>query len=252
MKTKILSKNFLMVLLLLLMITGQKVFGQKDSTDHKILKNTIRFNLTNPLIFGNSYILGYERVVRPNQTFSINIGTFSLPQLGSLNLESNYNLTSTKNESGYSFSGDYRFYLGSVNKYGAPRGVYIGPYVSNNKAKRNISLTSTDVGKFDVGYTFSALTLGFQLGYQFVFWDRVSLDMILMGPGISGYSLKTEVSTNLDPAKEAELFQKINEALAEKIPGYSRVIAPGSITKAGTFNTTSFGYRYLIMLGFRF
>jgi hypothetical protein len=253
MKTKILSKTCTIILLLILTISVQNVFSQKDSTEHKVLKNTVRFNLTNPLIFGKSYIIGYERVVGPSQSFAINIGTFSFPKVGSLDLGSSYNISNTTDVGGFNISGEYRFYQSKLNHYDAPRGVYIGPYVAYNKTHRSITMTSTGVvGQFDAGYKFSVATLGFQLGYQFVFWNRVSLDMILFGPGISGYSFKTELSTTLDPAKEAELFQKINDALAQKIPGWDKVIAPGEMHKNDTFNTTSAGFRYMFMVGFRF
>jgi diaminopimelate decarboxylase len=104
----------------------------------------------------------------------------------------------------------------------------------------------------DLEFTFHVLTVGFQLGYQFVFWNRVTLDMILFGPGISWYKFKADLSTNLDPDEESELFQKINDALEEKIPGYSLVIEPGSFEKNGSVNTTTLGYRYVVMVGIRF
>jgi hypothetical protein len=225
---------------------------QTGSKDQKNFKNTVRINITNPLIFGKSYILGYERTIGHKQSFSINIGTFSLPELGSLDL-SGYTLEQSKDVGGFNISADYRFYQSKVNRYDAPRGVYIGPYAAFNKTHRNMTLTSPDVeGQFDAGYEFKVGTLGFQLGYQFVFWNRVSLDMILMGPGISAYSWKTSISTTLDPAKEEELFQKINDALAARIPGWDKVIEPGEMHKNDTFNTTSAGFRYMVMLGFRF
>jgi hypothetical protein len=43
-------------------------------------------------------------------------------------------------------------------------------------------------------------TFGAELGYQFVFWDRLSVDMILLGPGIAAYSLKASFGTNLSEA----------------------------------------------------
>jgi hypothetical protein len=76
--------------------------------------------------------------------------------------------------------------------------------------------------------------------------------MILFGPGVSRYKYKAELSTNLDADEESELFQKINEKLQEKIPGFSLVIEPTTFEKTGSVNTTSFGYRYIVMLGFRF
>jgi len=249
----------LLLTVFILLFSSDLVSAQsKDSTmteneDQKILKNTVRVNITNPLIFGESFILGYERILGHRQSFSVNVGTFSLPKLRSLDLGENYEVESSGNKGGYNFAVDYRFYLSKLNKYDAPRGVYIGPYASISRSKRSVSLTSDGVvGNFHAGYTFQAATLGFQLGYQFVFWRRLSLDLILMGPGISGYSLETTLSTTLDPAQEEELFQKINDAIAAKIPGYDKVIEPGTMHRGDTFKTTSAGYRYVVMLGFRF
>jgi hypothetical protein len=55
-----------------------------------------------------------------------------------------------------------------------------------------------------------------------------------------------------DPDDEALLFQKINEVLTEKIPGYDLVLNPGTFEKTGSLKTTSVGFRYIIMLGIRF
>lgn len=250
---KILVTTRSLGLFFLLLISFQSVFCQEDTIVSKIRKNTIRVNITNPAIFGESYIFGYERIVGHKQSFAIGIGTFSLPKLGGVDLGSQYQISSTADNGGFNFSAEYRFYQSKVNKYDAPRGVYIGPYAAINKTHRSITMTSTGVvGQFDAGYEFRVATAGLQLGYQFVFWNRVSLDMILMGPGISGYSIKTTLSTTLDPAQEEELFQKINDAIAAKFPGWDKVIEPGEMHKNDTFKTTSAGFRYLVMLGFRF
>lgn len=228
---------------------------QEESKAQKELKNTIRFNITNPLIFGSSYIFGYERVLKPNQSLSVNIGTFSFPKMFSLDLDSIRELNSSRTKSGFNICVDYRFYPAKVNKFSAPRGVYFGPYAYYANSRRHFDLdanTQEYSGRLTTDFKLDVTTLGIQLGYQFVFWNRLSLDMILIGPGVSAYSVKTSIDTSLDPATEEELFQKINDALAAKIPGYDRVIEPGDIKRSGTFNTTSFGYRYLIMLGFRF
>jgi hypothetical protein len=64
--------------------------------------------------------------------------------------------------------------------------------------------------------------------------------------------MKANLDTTFDPDQEAELFQKINEALQEKIPGYDLVLQPGEFEKTGSYKTTSLGFRYIIMLGIRF
>ena len=160
------------------------------------------------------------------------------------------------NSRGLSLSADYRFYLAKENKYNSPHGIYIGPYFALNQFKRTFDLEATTASSssahLNADFSLSVATLGFQLGYQFIFWDRVTLDMILFGPGISSYKAKVNLSTTLDPNQESEFFTKLNEKLQEKIPGYSLVIKPGSFEKSGSVNTTSFGYRYIVMVGFRF
>jgi ribosomal protein L17 len=62
----------------------------------------------------------------------------------------------------------------------------------------------------------------------------------------------SNLSTDLDSEKESELFQKINDGFAKRIGGYSLILKPGEFAKTGSFNTTAAGYRYVIMVGFRF
>ena len=95
-------------------------------------KNTIRYNITNPLIFGSrSKIFGYERQLKNNQAFSVNIGTASFPSLSSgATAYPELNVTRGSKDKGLNMSIDYRFYLAKLNSFKAPRGVYIGPYYS--------------------------------------------------------------------------------------------------------------------------
>ena len=65
-------------------------------------------------------------------------------------------------------------------------------------------------------------------------------------------SLKASFGTNLSEADKEKLLEKINGALAEKFPGYSRVIDDTEFKTTGVKNTTSLGYRYLVQIGFRF
>jgi len=239
-----------------ILIVSQQLYSQELDTLKKERKNTVMINVTNPLIFGdNNYVLGYERTIGKHQSFSVHIGTFSLGRLISINTDSIKGLNKDVKSFGLSLSGDYRFYLAKENKFNSPHGIYIGPYFATNSFTRNFELSATTeafTGQLNADFNFRATTLGFQLGYQFVFWNRVSLDMILFGPGLTFYKLKADLSTSLNPDQEAEIFKKINEKLAEKIPGYSLVIQPGTFEKTGSQNTTSAGYRYVVMVGFRF
>lgn len=253
-RPQIQKSNFILIAIMLFIV--QSSLCQDSIPVKKNRKNTILINLTSPMIFGDdNYVLGYERTIGKHQSFSLHVGTFSLGKLININTDSIESINKDEKSYGLSLSGDYRFYLAKENKYNSPHGIYIGPYFAFNKFTRNIDLevnTAAFAGRMDADFTFRVATLGFQLGYQFVFWDRVSLDLILFGPGVSSYKTKIELSTSLDPDQESEFFTKINEKLAEKIPGYSLVIEPGTFEKTGSRNTTSLGYRYIVMLGFRF
>lgn len=244
------------LLFIFLLIFMQNVYSQDSVPAKRDRKNTVKFNLTNPMFFGsNNYIIGYERTIGNHQSFSVHVGTFSLGRLVSFNTDSITNLNKNIKSVGLSLSGDYRFYLAKENKYKSPHGIYIGPYFAVNNFNRTFEFsanTSAFTGQLNADFNFNVTTFGFQLGYQFIFWDRVSLDMILFGPGASVYKLKTNLSTTLAPDQESELFKRINEILGEKIPGYSQVIKPGSFERSGSVNTTGMGYRYIVMVGFRF
>jgi len=220
-------------------------------------KNTIRYNITNPLIFGSrSNILGYERQLKNNQTFSVNIGTTSFPGLSSgATTYPELIVTRGGKDKGLNLSVDYRFYLAKLNSFKAPRGVYIGPYYSYNYFDRNNDWTLNSEnyqGKVQTDLSFNIHTAGLEFGYQFVFLKRVSLDMVLFGPGIASYKLKAKLNTTLDPADEEKFYTALNNYLSDKIPGYNQVIESGDFKKHGTANTTTAGFRFMMMVGFRF
>jgi len=247
-------KNLILVAFLLFAAFFSMNAQEQDSTKH-VRKNIIRFNLTSPMLFSTDYLVfGYERVIKENQSISLNIGRFALGKFDS-GISDALELEGGSKDFGINTSIDYRFYLGSVNKYSAPRGVYIGPYYAYNHFNRentwNLN-SDTYQGEVITDLTFNIHTIGFQLGYQFIFWDRLALDLVLIGPGIANYSTKVGLDTSLSPEDEALFFEALNEFLSDKIPGYDQVIEPGEFEKNGSFNTTTFGFRYMIHLGYRF
>jgi hypothetical protein len=222
-------------------------------------KNTIRFNVTNPLIFGGkSLIFGYERILKNNKSFSINIGQAALPNLEN-GFSDEFRNKTVLSQGGFHISGDYRFYLSKLNKYGAPRGVYIGPYYSYNRYSKGHSWEYTEIGtttpkNFNSDLSLKIQQVGFELGYQFVFWKRFSVDLILLGPGIASYKVNAGVEGNLTDEERQLFFEKLNQALKDKFPGYSGAVGDGDgeFEKKGYRSTTSLGYRYMINLGYRF
>jgi hypothetical protein len=254
---------FLLVLFLSLS-AGTSILAQQDTEKSdmkkadKIRKNTIRFNVTNPVIFGDrSLLLGYERTMGDHQSFSINFGLASLPdfKLFDPGSDSSVVVTNTTKDKGFNLTGDYRFYLSKLNKHKAPRGVYIGPYATHVLMGRentwNLN-TETFQGEVNTDFNFRISAIGAQLGYQFVFWDRLAIDFVIFGPGIAWYTVEAKLDTTLDPDDESALYEKLNEILEDKFPGYSFAIDDVDFKKTGSSNTTSLGYRYTIHLGFRF
>jgi hypothetical protein len=261
-------KNFFLILFLFFLIT--QVSGQeeqlKDSTVYSVgensgikkhardLKNSLLVNVTNPLISPSFFTLTYERILPKNQSFTVSIGSFSIPRFLSLNTDS-LGIKTNKSDKGFHFSGDYRFYLDKLNRYDAPRGIYIGPYYAYNQLQRGTIWNYEGEhfnGEVNSDLRFNIHTIGFQLGYQFVFWNRLAVDLILLGPGYGSYTAKVNLNTTLSPEQEMEFFQKLNEYLQDNIPGFEWVIKPGEFNRKGSFNTWTLGYRYTIKVGFRF
>jgi hypothetical protein len=253
------SKMYKLTILLLLMagIVSSPCSGQeKDSVKaYRNLKNTVKINLTNPLIFGNRFnVLGYERVINDYQTISVGIGRFSFPKFSLINRDS-IKLDRHVTDKGFNFSLEYRFYLQKENRHMAPRGVYIGPFYSYNYFSREnhwqLNTANFD-SNIDTRMVMNMHAIGFQLGYQFIFWNRVTLDMVLVGPAMWFFKLKTNVSTSLSPDNEALLFETLNNALHDKFPNSTYVIDGGSYKKKGSTTTSTIGYRYMFNIGFRF
>jgi hypothetical protein len=226
----------------------------------KVRKNTIRVNITNPiLIEASNFILGYERIVGDHQSFSIDLGINQLPGFKERTFQLDETTTLANrnegNEIGIHATADYRFYLAKENKYKAPRGIYIGPYISHNSFRKSNEweLSSEDFnGLVNTDIRFNINTIGIEMGYQFVISDRIALDFIMIGPGLSNYNFKINSDSNLSEEDQELLYGKINDFLAEKIPGYDIVIDGEGIEKRGSVNTTSFGYRFMINVGYRF
>jgi uncharacterized membrane protein len=87
MKKKLLLLEYLLSSLFVASICSAQTDSLKQMRQYK---NVIRYNLSGALIFGlDRYIVfGYERVIRPNQTISVNVGGVKLPKLVSINTDS--------------------------------------------------------------------------------------------------------------------------------------------------------------------
>src|SRR6478609_6268193 len=205
-------------LVMLLCISLQSVSQETtDSSWQHVRKNVVRYNISGGIIFGfsNNIILGYERIVKPNQSFSVNFGKVSFPKLVSIITDS-FELSKDVKNKGFNVSIDYRFYLKKHNKFNAPQGVYIGPFYSYNQFERESLwnlLKMSNAQEITTTSKFEIHTIGFELGYQFLFWKRMALDLVMIGPGISSYRLNTKIVGNLNNEEREQLRDGLQQLL---------------------------------------
>lgn len=229
---------------------------KSDSLWQTAKKNIIRYNLSGAVLFGfdKSVILGYERVIRPSQSLSLNVGTTAFPKLVSIITDS-FELKSDIENKGVNISLDYRFYLQRENKFRAPRGVYIGPYYSFNRFDRDNAWNLQKVGNTQAVKTttnFDIHTIGAELGYQFIFWKKMAVDFVMVGPGLSSYRLSTKIEGNLNGEERQQLQDAVQQLIQQKFPGMNFVFSDKQIDASGVLRTWSLGFRYLVHIGYNF
>ena len=221
----------------------------------KEYKNSIKLNLSSRVIYKNSYQFIYERVIKKYQTLNIFAGYQEFPLDLSLNLDSS-ELKSSRKNSGYSFGADYRFYLSKENKFNAPRGVYLGPFISFFHFTSERILSHTDdagvesSGNLNTEINF--VSIGGQFGYQFVLGERWVIDAILFGPSVTSYNFNAKLDNNFPGIDKNEALQAVIDALKEKLPLLNDLSSEKGVSGSGTQAFWAVGFRYNISVGFRF
>ena len=78
------------------------------------------------------------------------------------------------------------------------------------------------------------------------------IGLLVVGPGFGFYNLKAKLSRNVDDETKSQLFEGLEEIVTEKFPGMNVVFSDEEIESDGTMRTSSWGYRYLVHIGFLF
>ncbi len=226
--------------------------AQKNDSTHR--RNTVKIDLTSYGLYRNAVVFSYERNVKkqPYQTWGITAGYQQFPS--SISYADTVRAGREFKASGLKVGAEYRFYLKKENKYPAPRGVFIGPYVSyhnyvngrsfaidNNGTVENVDLT-TKLNIFNVGV---------QFGYQFVLNNRWAIDLSLIGPSISRYSFKAGLDGDysFDPEN---ITNEVVLKMMDRFPAFDKLVSGDEITANGKASTWSYGWRYQVQVGYRF
>jgi len=235
----------------------QQAPEKKDQ--EKQYKNLIRYDLSGGLFmsFSRYIVFGYERVLNKNQSFSINLGPVALPEASKEHSFINdYTLRNDTRSSGFNVSVDYRFYLAKENRHPVPRGIYVGPYMSYNKffGESAWNYTSTGVPDKTINTTLDMkiFSLGGELGYQFVLWKRMAIDVLLIGPGIANYTLDLTASSNLSDEEKEKLGRAVKRVITQRYVGLNYILSNKEFDSEGTIRTWGLGYRYIIHIGYLF
>jgi hypothetical protein len=218
--------------------------------------NVIKFNPTPMLLFGETknITFSYERLIRKNQSMSIQLGYLIIPVYFNDTI-ANLITLHDQSRSGINIGLDYRFYPSLRNRRPAPDGLYLGTYLSyygfNHSNKFNtINQPSNPDGS--IKGSLSMTNLGFELGYQFLFGKRFSIDLLMFGPSITYYSTKFEIIGNLDKGEIDDIDQEFADKLFEHFPALSYLFDGETTNLTNSKFQLTASFRYSIQFGFHF
>lgn len=240
----------IIIIILCLIAVGNSVVAQNTSSLQR--KNTVKIDLTSRFLYRNAFIVAYERITKPNQSFVVSAGYQEFPKVTTF--AQNIGVKDDLKKKGFKFGADYRFYLKKENKFDAPHGVYIGPYFTYHcfANERIIEVDNNGtIEEADLDSKFSILNVGFQLGYQFVIHDRWTIDLSFVGPSISHYKYTLKIGGDYTFDKE-DIQNEIILDLLDRFPFLDDAISNKEATSSGRLDTWSYGYRYQFTVGYHF
>lgn len=226
-----------------------------DSTDMPLKRNVLKWNLTPMMWSYKNFNLSYERTTSNHGSFSVNAGYFIVPILNG-SLADSFNIKNTNKNYGFSISGDKRYYFKKRNVSPAPDGLYWGIFGSVHYTgfENTFEVVNSELAKGDLILkgNLAIFSAGVELGYQFVFKNNLTVDLIFMGPALSSYSGKLGISGDLQVDKESEYLQGIYDAIVARYPGVDKLLDEKSIKGNGTVLGFGPGLRYMVQIGYRF
>ena len=217
----------------------------------KEYKNTVKINLTSYILYHNGFQLNYERVLSNKRSITVWGGPIQFP-MPDVIANSSIQFYQDKKKSGYTFGADYRFYLAKENKYAAPRGVYLAPFMSfYHFHNERLGRDTANEDRLSLNTSMNFFNVGCELGYQFVIKNRFVVDCVLLGPALSSYYFSTKLDGVITGDYD-ENVQAVIDALKDKYPLLKDISSGGTVSGSGISNFWSVGFRYAIHIGYRF
>jgi len=241
--------------LLLALVLALGAYAQEAHHD-TTYKNTIRLNIT-PMLLNDvgTFVVGYERIIKPNQSFSVNVGRLRLPSLLGSEDSTGFLAKDINRNEGFSFAADYRFYATKRNKYAIPDGLYWGPFVTYYYYDNNTTVyldNNAYQGNAELQSYMGLLMIGAQLGYQFVIKDRWTIDLILAGPAVGFYSIDMRLKADVALDDDLEVIEDVLDEIFAMFPGLNVLVDEQQLKASGGNTTWGGGFRYVIQVGYRF
>ncbi|MEI6901178.1 MAG: hypothetical protein WCL00_14975 [Bacteroidota bacterium] len=220
-----------------------------------IHRNVIKFNPTPMLLWSSrNFTFSYERILKHNQSIAVSLGYLELPSLFRETIANLINIHS-REKYGINVAFEYRFYLMKRNSRPIPDGLYLAPFASyygyHFKNNFNVLQTSLDSVGLIRGNIY-IFNVGIELGYQFVFWKRLTLDLVLIGPSMSYYGGVVDITGNIDTEQLQEIRSDLYNKLIEKYPKIGDFVVNKSFSQNGKLDLLGIGFRYLVQIGFHF
>lgn len=234
-------------------------FGQMTDSSFKAVNkypNIVKVSLSSWLLYPSSFHMGYERVLNKNHSLYLFGGYNQFPIKLDLGLPGT-NLTAARNKTGFSLGAEFRFYLSKENKYDAPHGIYLAPYMSYYKFSSGNTLTHTDSSGSEtanLNMSIGLFNVGGELGYQFVVAKRFIIDAEMFGPSFTYYSFQANISGQLNGMNQNETLQAVLDALKAKFPLLNDLSSAKQVYSSGsaTQKFPAIGFRYAVNIGFMF
>jgi hypothetical protein len=218
--------------------------------------NVIKFNPTPMLLFNElrNITFSYERLINKNNSVALQLGYLIIPQVLNDTVLNIIRLDKYSKK-GINIAFDYRHYPWSRNRRPTPDGLYVGGYLSFYGTSFTNKFTTINAQEAQPGsFTgrLSMTNLGFEIGYQFVFGKRFSIDLLMFGPSITCYTRKMDLTGIVND----DFYDQIDEELASKImerfPALGFLYRGDTSTFSGSNIVLSSSFRYSLQFGYHF